>query len=49
MAIIIVLCTVTLFIIDLRDCTTIQTIYANELPESKIVRKPDYITLPVSN
>ncbi|EIE82042.1 hypothetical protein RO3G_06747 [Rhizopus delemar RA 99-880] len=39
--------TMTLFIIDLRNCTTIQTIYANELPESKIVRKPDYITLPI--
>lgn len=34
---------------DLMNCTSIQTIYAHELPETDIVDRPDYIKFPVSN
>ncbi|CAO3698991.1 unnamed protein product [Rhizopus stolonifer] len=39
-------CLFTLSFFELRDCTTIQTIYANDLPDSKIVQKPEYVILP---
>ncbi|CAO3698995.1 unnamed protein product [Rhizopus stolonifer] len=41
-------CLFTLSFFELRDCTTIQTIYANDLPDSKIVQKPEYVILPVN-
>ncbi|ORE02013.1 hypothetical protein BCV72DRAFT_60855 [Rhizopus microsporus var. microsporus] len=31
---------------DLMNCTSIQTIYAHELPETDIVDRPDYIKFP---
>ncbi|KAI9246609.1 hypothetical protein BY458DRAFT_72111 [Sporodiniella umbellata] len=39
-------CILLLTYFDFRDCTTLQTIYADELPDSKYGKKPNYVVLP---